>query len=406
MPRYLSLVSRSDAERSERPNAMPVLTSNYPAAQPGGSTLMSTPDRLGALPDFTGRGVTVAFIDSGFYAHPDLRGRIVTHVDATTHDISESTNIPKSMAFSWHGMMTSVICAGDGWRSGGKYRGIASDARLVLVKISSPKNQIKEADILRGLEWVLANHRRCGIRVVNLSVGGDFVSYDSQHPLHLVIRRLVGEGVIVVAAAGNRQVNHLLPPASSAEAITVGGLDDNNSADRAEWRLYGHNSGMAYDGTQKPDLVAPARWIASPIMPSTTVAWEAFWIGPLLGGDPDHPVRRLMESGSADRGLTKLFGHAYSENLLSTLQARAYEHKLIDAFHQHVDGTSVAAPIVTAVIAQMLELQPELTPAAVKTILLQTARPLEGTPGDRQGAGILDAAAAVRAVQRGEFRRT
>lgn len=382
---------------------MPILTSNYPAARPGKSTLLPTPQRAGARPEYTGKGVTLAFVDSGFYDHPDLRGRIVTHVDATTEEIRESHTIPKSMAFSWHGMMTSVICAGDGRRSEGKYRGIASEAALVLVKVSSPKNQIKESDILRGLEWVLANHRRHNIRIVNLSVGGDFVSFDSQHPLHLVIKLLVAQGVVVVAAAGNRQINHLLPPASSAEAITVGGVDDNNSADRREWRLYGHNSGVAYDGSQKPDLVAPARWIASPIMPSTTVAWEAFWIGPLLYGDAQNPVRRLMESGSADKGLKKLFGQAYCENLLNTLQARAYEHKLIDSHHQHVDGTSVAAPIVVSVIAQMLELKPDLTPAQIKAILMHTAQRLTNAAPERQGAGVLDAAAAVRAVERGDF---
>lgn len=389
----------TDAGRSMRPNAMPVLTSNYPAAQPGAATLMTTPERVNASGDYTGRGVTIAFIDSGFYPHPDLRDRVVTHVDATTDRITEGSYIPKSMAFSWHGMMTSVICAGSGLRSGGRYRGIASQAQLVLVKVSSPKNQIKEVDILRGLEWVLFNHRRFNIRVVNLSVGGDHVSFDSQHPLHLVIRKLVEEGVIIVAAAGNRPVSHLLPPASSAEAITVGGLDDNNTMERHEWRLYGHNSGHAYDGSPKPDLVAPARWIASPIMPSTTVAWEAFWIGAMLANDPQHPVRRLMESGNANKGLTRLFGHAYSENLLSTLQARAYEHKLIDAYHQHVDGTSVAAPIVVSVIAQMLEANPALTPAQVKAHLMATAEPLHHAPRERQGAGILSAMKAVDAVR-------
>ncbi len=382
---------------------MPVLTSNYPAAQPGTPSLRPTPERVGALSEYTGVGVTIAIIDSGFYAHPDLRGRIRVHVDATTSDIVESQSVSKSPAYSWHGMMTSVICAGNGWRSGGKYRGIASGAELVLVKISSPKNEVKEVDIQRGLEWVLANHARYNIRIVNLSVGGDFVSYDSQHPLHLVIRTLTQKGVIVVAAAGNRPVNHLLPPASSAEAITVGGLDDNNTDDRREWRLYGHNSGLAYDGSDKPDLVAPARWIASPIMPSTPIAWEAFWIGPLLESSAKHPIRQLMESGSADKGLTKLFGQPYSPNLLSTLQARAYEHKLIDAYHQHVDGTSVATPIVTSVIAQMLEVNPKLTPAQVKAVLKQTAQVLEDAPSTRQGAGVLDAAAAVRMVRTGGF---
>jgi serine protease AprX len=85
------------------------------------------------------------------------------------------------------------------------------------------------------------------------------------------------------------------------------------------------------------------------------------------------------------------------------LQARAYEHKLIDAYHQHVDGTSVATPIVTSVIAQMLEVNPKLTPAQVKAVLKQTAQVLEDAPSTRQGAGVLDAAAAVRMVRTGGF---
>jgi serine protease AprX len=269
-----------------------------------------------------------------------------------------------------------------------------------LIKISSPRNWIKEADILRGLEWVQANHKRLNIRVVNLSVGGDYVSFDSQNPLHLIIRRLVDAGVTVVAASGNRPVNHLYPPASSAAAITVGGVDDNNSRERADWRLYGHNYGLAYDGRVKPDLVAPARWIASPIMPGTSVAWEAFWIGPFLGAQPDHPVRELIKSGKAKSAITKLFGAYSGEDLLTTLQAKAYQHKLIDAYHQHVDGTSVAAPIVSAVVAQMLEARPTLSPTDIKAVLLNTAKRLEHQPVDRQGAGVLDAAAALNAILR------
>lgn len=377
---------------------MPVLTSNYPAARAGESTLLTTPERVGTLPAYTGRGVTIAFIDSGFYPHRDLKGRIKTYVDATTDKITEPKSINTSIAYSWHGMMTSVIGCGDGTTSGGRYKGVAHAAELVLIKISSPRNWVKEIDILRGLEWVQANHKRLNIRIVNLSVGGDYVSYDSQNPLHIVIRRLVADGVTVIAAAGNRPVNHLYPPASSAAAITVGGVDDNNSRERGDWRLYGHNFGLAYDGSNKPDLVAPARWIASPIMPGTSVAWEAFWIGPFLGAQADHPVRALVESGKAARAIGKLFGTHTGEDLLTTLQAKAYQHKLIDAYHQHVDGTSVAAPIVSAVVAQLLEARPTLTPADIKTVLLNTAKRLDHQPTDRQGAGVMDAAAALHTV--------
>ena len=88
--------------------------------------------------------------------------------------------------------------------------------------MSTPKGHIKETDILRGLRWVIDTHKRLNIRVVNISVGGDFVSNDPSHPLHKAIRKLTKAGVTVVVAAGNRNVDYLLPPASAPEAITVG----------------------------------------------------------------------------------------------------------------------------------------------------------------------------------------
>src|SRR5687768_5900738 len=48
--------------------------------------ILPTGVRLGAPRRYRGRGVTIAFLDSGFYAHPDLVGptdRIVRYVDIT-----------------------------------------------------------------------------------------------------------------------------------------------------------------------------------------------------------------------------------------------------------------------------------------------------------------------------------
>jgi serine protease AprX len=60
-----------------------------------------------------------------------------------------------------------------------------------------------------------------------------------------------------------------------------------------------------------------------------------------------------------------------------------------------VDGTSFAAPIVSSVIAQMLEANPRLTPQQVKRILIDTAERLPGVPTDQQGWGAIVAARAV-----------
>ena len=48
--------------------------------------VIPTPVRLNANPEYTGKGVTIAFLDSGFYPHPDLvtqRNRVVAYEDLT-----------------------------------------------------------------------------------------------------------------------------------------------------------------------------------------------------------------------------------------------------------------------------------------------------------------------------------
>lgn len=87
-----------------------------------------------------------------------------------------------------------------------------------------------------------------------------------------------------------------------------------------------------------------------------------------------------------------------SEANLAALQARIEKYKIIDAHHQHVDGTSVAVAVAAAVVAQMLEANPRLSPRQIRQMLQQTAVRLPDVPSERQGAGILNAAAAVRAA--------
>jgi serine protease AprX len=265
-----------------------------------------------------------------------------------------------------------------------------------LVKVSNPRGQIKEADILRGLRWVIDTHRRFNVRIVNISVGGDFESHDPKHPLHVAVRRLTEAGVVVVAAAGNKGSPFVVPPASAPEAITVGGVDDHNSLNRSLWTAYPNNYGVAYDDTSKPEITAPARWIASPLLPESPVAREAQWLASLLQARNVAQARRLLREAWMDLGLSE---SRYDANIHAALQQRIHTHKLIDARHQHVDGTSVAAPIVSAVIAQMLEANPRLTPPQIRAILAATAQPLTGVPRQKQGAGVIDAARAVQAAK-------
>ena len=76
------------------------------------------------------------------------------------------------------------------------------------------------------------------------------------------------------------------------------------------------------------------------------------------------------------------------------------ENKIVATHYQHVNGTSFAAPVVASVVAQMLEANPRLGPAAVKHILISTADRIQGAPAMRQGFGVLNASRAVEEAAR------
>ena len=111
--------------------------------------LLSIPERIDASPRFTGRGVTIALVDSGFYPHPDLmrpKRRIKAYADATREEaVADDFFTPR--AASWHGTMTACTAAGNGYVSGGRYRGLAPDAEVVLVKAMSTEGRIKGKDV-------------------------------------------------------------------------------------------------------------------------------------------------------------------------------------------------------------------------------------------------------------------
>ena len=78
---------------------------------------------------------------------------------------------------------------------------------------------------------------------------------------------------------------------------------------------------------------------------------------------------------------------------LITLKLR--EGNVINQDYKYVDGTSFAAPIVSSIIACMLEANPDLSPAQIKRILIATAERVADVEVDRQGWGVVSARRAV-----------
>ncbi|HKS08846.1 MAG TPA: S8 family serine peptidase [Pyrinomonadaceae bacterium] len=364
---------------------------------------LPVPVRMDADERFTGRGVTVAFLDSGFYAHSDLTepvNRIVAYhnIFSPTDDIS---SLEKHDVASWHGMMTSVVAAGNGFLSDGLYRSIAPEAKVVLVKIGKT-GRIPESNIETGLRWVLANKEKYSIRIVNISAGGDFEQTYLTNPLCQLVEKAVTAGLTVVCAVGNAGLapgHPVLPPASSPAAISVGGLDDQNSLDRARRGMYRSSYGPTIDGLQKPEVIAPGIWVAGPILPHTPTAAEAHLYAELDAAEDDELKDILLKHAGTDKQLDE--ARDLTIPLLRQLiTIKLREGNVINQHYKFVDGTSFASPIVASIAACMLEANPKLTPQQIKRILIDTAERVPDIEVERQGWGVVVPRKAVEVALR------
>ena len=368
------------------------------AVQKDGSHVLSTPLRLDADERFSGKGVTIAFLDSGFYPHVDLttpNNRILAYRDMLHADRDLSSLFEPDVA-SWHGMMTSVVAAGNGSLSNGFYRGIAPEADVVLVKLART-GRITDQNIQDGLEWVYENRERYNIRIVNISAGGDEEASYLHDPLSQVVEACSAAGITVVCAVGNS--GHLpdhpvVPPASAPSSIAVGGLDDNNSINRMRRGMYRSSYGPTVDGLQKPEVIASSIWIPAPILPNTPTAQQAGLLEK-LDKAPDKDLHQIIrDNKGVDPDLDAALDRpVHSIRQIIILKIR--HENVITKHYKYVDGTSFSAPIVSSVVAQMLEADPDLTPAQIKKILITTAERLPHYEVDRQGWGVIDPRRAV-----------
>jgi serine protease AprX len=361
------------------------------------------PRRMDTDERFTGHGVTIAFLDSGFYAHKDLTepvNRIVAYhnIFSPADDVS---SLQTHDVASWHGMMTSVVAAGNGYLSDGLYRSIAPEANVVLVKIGRT-GRIPESNIETGLRWVLLHKDEYDIRIVNISAGGDFERSYLDNSLCRLVEEAVKAGLTVVCAVGNAGLmpgHPVLPPASSPAAISVGGLDDQNSLDRARRGMYRSSYGPTIDGLQKPEVIAPGIWVAGPILPHTPTADEASLYAELDAAADDQLKEILLAHAGIDKQLDE--ARDLSVPLLRQLiTIKLREGNVINQHYKFVDGTSFAAPIVASIVACMLEANPKLTPSRIKRILIDTAERVPEVEVDRQGWGVVVPRKAVEMALR------
>src|SRR2546423_2351349 len=305
---------------------------------------------------YTGRGVTVAVLDTGVDGtHNDLAGRVAQNVKlADTQGIGVGFNYPLDVengpttdqAYG-HGTFVAGVIAGNGTRSSGAYTGVAPNARLVGLSAGD----VNLFYVLDGFDYLLQHAGMLNVRVVNCSFSAETI-YDTNDPVNIATKMLTDRGVNVVVSAGNTGpgMHTLNPYAVAPWVVSVGATD-------FKGRLASFSSRGQFASTLfRPTLVAPGVGITS-----------------------------LRATGINQTSAEGVAVNNDAQNIPPTLLP----------YYTTASGTSFSAPQVAGTIALMLEANPNLTPAQVRDILARTATPMPSYYAHEVGAGMLNTHAAV-----------
>jgi serine protease AprX len=314
---------------------------------------------------YTGAGVGVAFIDSGFtsYPQPDLKDRRITEfVDFVNRENKNRIDT------NGHGTHVAGIVGGTG-KLDSKGAGIAPGTSIVSLRVLDDQGRGAVGDIIAAMDWVSKNYVQYNIRIVNMSVGaGVYESYWTD-PLTLAAKALVDQGITVVAAAGNfgksasgeLQWGGITSPGVAPWVLTACAFSTMGTLDTGDDVMANFSSsGPTYiDFTAKPDVCAPGVGIVSLAAPESSLySLGAQQTPSWLVDSTAHP------------------GYAFAPYLSLT-------------------GTSQATPFVTGTVALMLQANPNLTPNLIKAILQYTASFKPDVSPLRQGAGFMNTLGAV-----------
>ncbi|TMI73962.1 MAG: peptidase S8 [Bacillati bacterium ANGP1] len=309
-------------------------------------------DRVWNELGITGKGVTIAVIDTGIDAtHPDLPygEKVIQNVKIAPDLFGTGSIVVEGLAntdtTSGHGTHVSSIAAGTGAALAGKYRGVAPGAKLVGVGAG---DVIVILSALEGFDWVLANRARYAIRIISNS-WGTTGSFSADDPINVASKMAHDAGMTVVFAAGNSgpATNTLNPYCVAPWVICVaaGAKDGKTLADFS-------SRGIPADALYHPTITAPGVSIA------------------------------------AARATTGIFINTFFAVDLLALGTDAI-------YYAVASGTSMATPHVAGTAALMLEANPGLTPDGVKALLQTSATPMPGYAVHEVGAGYLNAYNAV-----------
>ncbi len=294
----------------------------------------------------TGKGITIAIIDTGVFKHPDLIkpiNRIAAFRDFVGRRKQPYDN-------NGHGTHVAGDAAGNGLSSGGKFKGPAPRARLVVAKAFDRRGSADTSNVIAALDWILRTKKRFGTRIVNMSFGAPGATDCNTDPLCKAATRAWNAGLVVVAAAGNEGPGKstIDTPGINPRIITVGAANDRGTLRQTDDTIAPFSSrGPVAGGGVKPDLVAPGVNIISLRAPGSFL-------------DVNDPSSRVGKS------------------------------------YFRMSGTSMSTPIVAGAIAQLLQKNPRLSPRQIKAFLKRRAVRLRNAGSNAQGSGEINVTFAIK----------
>ncbi|WP_100401076.1 S8 family peptidase [Bacillus sp. FJAT-44742] len=291
----------------------------------------------------TGKGITTAIIDTGVYPHEDLTGRIIDFADF----INERT---EPYDDNGHGTHCAGAVAGNGLASNEKYKGPAPESNIIGVKVLDKMGAGSLETVMLGVEWCIEyneKHPNNKIDIINLSLGSPAQRFDNEEedPLVRIVNEAWDQGIVVCAAAGNDgpKEKTISSPGVSEKVITVGALDDKDTASRKDNEVADFSSrGPTPYGKAKPDILAPGVDIISLRSPLSYID-------------------------------------------------RLQKHDRVENDYFTMSGTSMATPICAGVVALLLQHNPELTPQQVKKMILEGADMWRDKDPNVYGSGYINA---------------
>jgi serine protease AprX len=293
----------------------------------------------------TGKGITIAILDTGVYPHKDLmepKQRIIAFVDFVNNRTDPYDD-------HGHGTHCAGDAAGNGFLSQGLYAGPAPEANIVGVKVLDGQGGGKLSTVIKGIEWCVEKREELGIRILSLSLGTPALESYRYDPLAQAAERAWHLGLVVCAAAGNEgpHAGTISSPGHDPVILTVGAADDKNTESLDDDEIAQFSSrGPTNEGLVKPDLYAPGADIVS-----------------------------LNSPGSQ-------------------IEMQLPENKVNDDYIR-LSGTSMATPICAGIVALLLEANPYLSPNDVKSILMSTSREI---PNEQ--AGYVDVKRAIQLAKK------